>query len=512
MIERSDERAMPSARSNTYLGLLMATAGLMRLVIAVRARPDILFDDAYITLRYAANLIKGWGFVFNAGERVMGTTSPLFALMLAAGGYVIGASHLEGLAVALGILASLGTIYLCAHILNAAGVPQGVQWTFLALLAFLPSFVSNSVSGMETPVVLFLMSLSLYLYMKNRLMALSLVSVFLVLSRVDTGFWLLALGIAIVSTAYRTKAWGALARPLALFCAGTASWLAFAKIYFGSVVPQSIVGKAVSHGAFELPDWHYVLASLSAFVPAERLGAWGLPVIAAVFLILAPSAVALWRRHPQLRPIVYFFPLYAGVFIAVRAPLFSWYSIPAKWAFYLIAVYALRQILFRAAELSHLSWKPDWALAVAGVCFFGLALQMAVRSRQPSGFEALSDYLERDLTPTSSVFLEHIGLVSYRTGSYIYDSMGLVTPETTRLRRLYGAGWLPKAAREYHADVVVLYDSDLPAVRSQTDEDAIWFQQHYAHVGDYQLPGLVASAYVRNDGAQAGDPASGHGP
>jgi hypothetical protein len=401
---------------------------------------------------------------------------------------------------------------LCARILSTVGVPPAVQWTFLALLAFLPSFVSNSVSGMETPVVLFLMSLSLYLYMKNHLMALSLVGVFLFLGRVDTGFWLLALGIDIVSTTYRTKAWGALARPLALFCAGTGAWLAFAKIYFGSVVPQSIVGKAVSHGAFELPDWNYVLASLSAYVPAQRLGVWGLPVVAAVFLILAPSVIDLWRNYPQLRPMIYFFPMYVGAFLVVRAPLFSWYSVPAKWAFYLMAVYALRRLLVRASQLSGLRWNPDYALALAGICAFGLALQMAVRSRQPSGFEALGGYLERKLTPTSSVFLEHIGLVSYETGSYIYDSMGLVTPETTRLRRLYGAGWLPKAAREYHTDVVILYDSDLPAVDSQTDDDAIWFQQHYAHVGDYQLPGLVASAYVRNDSALAGDQASGHAP
>jgi hypothetical protein len=151
-------------------------------------------------------------------------------------------------------------------------------------------------------------------------------------------------------------------------------------------------------------------------------------------------------------------------------------------------------------------------LALAGVCVFGLALRMAFKSRQPSDFDALGDYLEQNLTPASSVFLEHIGLVSYRAGSYIYDSMGLVTPETTRLRRLYGDQWLPKAAREYHADVVILYDSDLRTIRSQTDEDAIWFQQHYAHVGDYQLSGLVASSYGRNDSSLARGHASDHAP
>jgi hypothetical protein len=110
MLERYEERMGSGTKSRRYLGLLMGTAGLIRLFIAVRAQPNGLFDDAYITLRYAANLIKGWGFVFNAGERVLGTTSPLFALLLAAGGHLIGPSHLEGLAVSLGLLSSLGGI------------------------------------------------------------------------------------------------------------------------------------------------------------------------------------------------------------------------------------------------------------------------------------------------------------------------------------------------------------------------------------------------------------------
>ncbi len=75
MVEGNDKRLAASAGSRTYLGLLIATAGLIRVIVAVRAQPDGLFDDAYVTLRYAANLIKGWGFVFNAGERVMGTTN-----------------------------------------------------------------------------------------------------------------------------------------------------------------------------------------------------------------------------------------------------------------------------------------------------------------------------------------------------------------------------------------------------------------------------------------------------
>ncbi|MFQ5921958.1 MAG: hypothetical protein ACE5M4_03875, partial [Anaerolineales bacterium] len=47
-------------------------------------------DDAYITFRYARNLLDGHGLVYNPGEAVLGTTTPLFALLLSALGVPIG--------------------------------------------------------------------------------------------------------------------------------------------------------------------------------------------------------------------------------------------------------------------------------------------------------------------------------------------------------------------------------------------------------------------------------------
>ena len=39
------------------------------------------FDDAFITFRYARNLAEGHGLVYNAGDWVLGTTAPLFAVL-----------------------------------------------------------------------------------------------------------------------------------------------------------------------------------------------------------------------------------------------------------------------------------------------------------------------------------------------------------------------------------------------------------------------------------------------
>ena len=47
-------------------------------------QPPNTVDDAYITFRYARNIASGVGFVYNAGDPVLGTTTPAYALLLAA--------------------------------------------------------------------------------------------------------------------------------------------------------------------------------------------------------------------------------------------------------------------------------------------------------------------------------------------------------------------------------------------------------------------------------------------
>ena len=41
----------------------------------------LVFDDAFITFRYARNLAEGHGYLYNAGDWVLGTTAPLFGLL-----------------------------------------------------------------------------------------------------------------------------------------------------------------------------------------------------------------------------------------------------------------------------------------------------------------------------------------------------------------------------------------------------------------------------------------------
>src|SRR2546423_15171837 len=72
-------------------------------------------EDAYITLRYADNIAHGYGFVYNHGERVLGTTTPLFTLILAFATWL----GMDGLAVgkAISILADGAICLLIARLM-----------------------------------------------------------------------------------------------------------------------------------------------------------------------------------------------------------------------------------------------------------------------------------------------------------------------------------------------------------------------------------------------------------
>ena len=106
------DRGIFRSLENWRLGCLILSAGAIRCVLAIHSAANGLFDDAYASLRYASNLAHGQGFVFNPGERVLGTTSPLHTLLLAALGKVFGLNHLIGITLILGVFASLGLLYV----------------------------------------------------------------------------------------------------------------------------------------------------------------------------------------------------------------------------------------------------------------------------------------------------------------------------------------------------------------------------------------------------------------
>ena len=86
---------MSSSQTNpifrfTKISLLVIALAIFILAFSARIIPGPrTIDDAYITYRYARNILAGLGFGYNPGEQVLGTTTPLYTLLLAFIGYFV---------------------------------------------------------------------------------------------------------------------------------------------------------------------------------------------------------------------------------------------------------------------------------------------------------------------------------------------------------------------------------------------------------------------------------------
>jgi len=173
-----------SARAgHAILALLLAAAFIAWIAFARHTR--IRLEDALITFRYAENLALGNGFVYNPGERVLGTTSPLFAMLLAVAGRLFGVARIPAAATAIGFTAMLGAAFFTRRALANLGTPRLFALAGAALLLFHPDTLWIACGGMETPLVLLLMAASLDAAARDRWPLAAALAASLVLARVD---------------------------------------------------------------------------------------------------------------------------------------------------------------------------------------------------------------------------------------------------------------------------------------------------------------------------------------
>ncbi len=120
-------------------------------------------DDAYISFRYAQNLLAGRGLVFNPGERVEGYTNFLWTVLLAF--FMRLGFDPSQAAIVLGALFSLATVglvYVCCRVISLRD--SAVPIIAMLCLAADGSFALWAVSGMETSMFAFLILAAITLY------------------------------------------------------------------------------------------------------------------------------------------------------------------------------------------------------------------------------------------------------------------------------------------------------------------------------------------------------------
>lgn len=392
---------------------------------------DYVFEDSYITYRYAENLASGHGFVFNPGERVLGTSTPLWTLVLAfAGrlGFDVPAAGGFLTALSLSLLALTGAWMLARIGFPNLGVvfAAAVLWGTGEVLLFW---------GMETAFFSFLLLAAFALAASGRPALAGLVMGLACLTRYDGALFA---GVLIAALWLRTRRFPRRAALAA--SAVVAPWLIFSWLYFGSVLPNTLEAKSRAVGMQE-----YVAESLPRleqrfFSPVHRFGIpfgrhrglfhlLGLALLAPLFL----RARRLARKDGFLGvALVYPILLLLGYAAIGPPPQHQWYLIPGMYFVLMLSLAAWGALTER--------WRLGGAAAASvGLLVFSLgALPSRVREEarvmegyyyrsKVEAYGILARWInEHDLSDLK-LFTREPGYLTYLSRNPVVDGAGLVT-------------------------------------------------------------------------------------
>jgi len=117
-------------KRNKLLIILVLASLILRIAWVVYT--GYVDEDAFITFRFAQNLAEGRGFTYNPGQRVYGTTTPMFTFLMALWNLLC-KDPVPG-AWLFNLLAGLGTLYFTYRGLEAARVSPAQRLFALLLL------------------------------------------------------------------------------------------------------------------------------------------------------------------------------------------------------------------------------------------------------------------------------------------------------------------------------------------------------------------------------------------
>jgi hypothetical protein len=481
---------------------ILVLAVALRILLAVTTQ--YTSEDYMITLRYAENLAHGHGLVYNVGERVLGTTTPLYTLILSFAEWLHLPPTICGKS--LNIFADAALCLLVYLWLRHEGreLPGRIA---AFVCAIHPLHLQWSISGMETELVTAAGVWSWYAFAQKRDTEMFAALGILFLLRWDS----VMMGAVILGAAlWRDRKLPL--RGIGLFALIIAPWLVIAGRYYGNPIPVTGQAKVVVYGWFadHDPDGSIRFETtadgqgFSSIVQLEPtwllrrlprqqkvLNAFtGTPP--ALFLTVAACAglvIVLRSRPGALLPAAIWAVLYLVAFLFSRVLLFNWYLVPPLPVYEMLAAIGLAAGIERVSRtaperIRSVATASLIAGAVIGCGFAtGLTLRRSQRIEENARIPA-GRWLAANSNPADRILLEPIGYIGYYSRRYVIDTIGLVSPQV--LRFYTGAPHSPWLAqiRYYQPEWCVLRPVEVRKLDEAAQAEGYDWRSNYtlAHV------------------------------
>jgi hypothetical protein len=421
------------------------------------------FDDAFITYRYAKNMLEGRGFVYNPGERHLGTTSPLFTLLLAFFGLFYPDIPFWG---SLLSLLALGGVAAFTYLLLSGRVNYWAGVVSIPLVLLNRALISTI--GNESLLLILLLVSQYYFYTTRRLKTFAVLAGLGVLTRGE-GALLPAIIFFFECARWRRERKADII-PWLIIIAVAAPWFLFSKSYFGYFLPATLRVKMLASNnpryAFENSFFDGIVTNFFSrdvdrnFWSNYSFNTFSRIVLAITFLFGLLKSWLDRRFVPLTLSIAAYFIGYS----LLNVGLFHWYVAPIAYALSLClayAIYSLSGIAQAAPDImrfppgnlsepdghsprSASEWIPPLRI------FALISLIMVVFTVHPIKFSEFrreiytkaGSWIRANTSPDATIGLDEIGIVGYYADRRVIDSWGLASPEMGKEETQYDFGYL----------------------------------------------------------------------
>ena len=387
---------------------------------------DFAQDDAYITYRYARNLASGLGFVYNPGEQVLGTTTPLYTLILAAGAYVTKMDIAE-----ISTFVCFTSLWISAGVLFEIGKSQNKLFALSIALVFATNPYLRHFVGMESLFLLALLMLTVWAYGNGKRMQSAILSGLLVITRYEMVFLMLLI--------YFFDFLATRKLSLRYLVGGlpVVAWVVFAQLTFGSPIPLSVSAKLAA------PRVSFLLGAAVYWYQFSR----EIVLVNVVLVFLVAGVFVSLRKRDTRREyaLILIWSIVYVIVAAIWAGSFPWYYAPLIPGFAILATVGIDYVFTFPAKLwrlEHVSLRARRLATILLVCgvtlVVGLQLLFWIRDYtlyQGQVFDPryvpyrqVSEWLMTNATKDQTLVTYEIGYIGYLADIRIIDLAGLVAP------------------------------------------------------------------------------------
>jgi arabinofuranosyltransferase len=404
-------------------------------------------DDAYITFRYAQNLLAGNGIVYNPGEAVLGTTTPLYMLVMAGLGLFTGGSQapFPTLSLLVNAIADAITCWLLFKLAEAlgyrrAGIAAAIVW------AVAPWSVTFAIGGMETSLLILFGTATFYLYSIDKPVAAGLCGSLSLLTRPDALLFLLPLGIERLRRGFGSKKINPDPLPITMkellaFALPTLTWMIYSTAIYGNPIPHSILAKVA---AYRLPEEAALVRLLqhfaTPFLGHLTFGTWWIVFGLMLFPVLYGLGVLkILREKFNAWPTIIYPWFYFMVYAIANPLIFRWYLTPPLPLYFMGIFLGVERLasdlksnlpaIFMAAcalvlTLNGWTFHPDHGPDRPAPDMAYIKLELL--------YEQATKDLREQIEPGQILAAGDIGALGYFTGAPILDTLGLISPQVDK--------------------------------------------------------------------------------